>query len=258
MSVSKLFDVTGKHVIVTGGTRGIGKGIAQGFLENGCKVVLIGSNKVRLEETVHGFQEQGYDAHAVVADLAELEQMDRAFEESMEILGGVLDVLVPCAGVQHRSAPEDFPIDKFIWVQKVNVLHCYRMAQLAIQVMLKQKNRGRGKIILIGSLGSFTAGHNISAYACSKGAVAMMTKALAESVAGRGINVNMLAPGYIKTEIWLTMDEDRKAHLADRIPMGRIGDLDDMIGPALFLASKASDFVNGELLVADGGQNAIH
>ena len=250
MSASKLFDVTGKHVIVTGGTRGIGKGIAQGFLENGCKVVLIGSNKARLEETVKGFQDQGYDAHAVTADLAELEEMDRAFAESMEILDGVLDVFVPCAGVQYRSTPEDFPIDKFIWIQKVNVLHCYRMAQ--------QKDRGRGKIILIGSLGSFTAGHNISAYACSKGAVAMMTKALAESVAGRGINVNMLAPGYIKTEIWQTMDEDRKAHLADRIPMGRIGDLDDMVGPALFLASKASDFVNGELLVADGGQNAIH
>lgn len=258
MAALNMFDLTGKHVIVTGGTRGIGKGIAEGFLEAGCKVVLMGSNKEKLEKTVKDFCDKGYDAYAVSGDLAELEQVDRMFEEAMEYLDGILDVLCPCAGVQHRDLPEEFPIEKFIWIQKVNVLHLYRMSQLAIKVMLKQKDRGNGKIILMGSLGSFTAGHNISAYNISKGAVAMMTKSLAEACAGRGINVNMIAPGYVATDILNTMDPERRAALVKKIPAGRIGNLDDIKGPALFLASAASDWVNGDLMLVDGGQGAIH
>lgn len=258
MAASNLFDVSGKHVIVTGGTRGIGRGIAEGFLENGCKVILMGSNKEKLENTVRGFCDKGYDAYAVSGDLSELENVDRMFAEAMVLLDGKLDVLCPCAGVQYRAAPEEFPIDKFIWIQKVNVLHLYRMSQLAIQVMLKQRDRGRGKIILMGSLGSFTAGHNISAYHVSKGGVAMMTKALAESVAGRGINVNMIAPGYVATDIWSEMPAEKRASLAEKIPQGRIGTLEDIKGPTLFLASAASDFMNGDLMLVDGGQGAIH
>jgi len=258
MAASNLFDVAGKHVIVTGGTRGIGKGIAEGFLENGCKVVLMGSNKEKLEHTVKEFCDKGYDAYAVSGDLAVMENVDRMFEEGLKLLDGKLDVLCPCAGVQYRSEPEDFPIDKFIWIQQVNVMHLFRMSQLAIKVMVKQTDRGRGKIILIGSLGSYTAGHNIPAYACSKGAVRMMTKALAESCAGRGINVNMLAPGFVATDIWTTMEEDRKTALYQKIPQHRVGTLDDMKGPALYLASAASDFMDGADLLVDGGQAAIH
>ena len=258
MPASNLFDITGKHIIVTGGTQGIGKGIAEGFLENGAKVVLMGSNEAMLKNTVQEFCDKGYDAYAVSGDLAVLENVDRMFQEAMEILDGVLDVLCPCAGVQYRSAPEGFPIDKFIWVQQVNVMHLFRMSQLAIQVMTKQTGRGRGKIILIGSLGSYTAGHNIPAYACSKGAVRMMTRALAESCAGRGIDVNMLAPGFIATDIWKTLDEDRKQALYTKIPQHRVGTVDDMKGPAIYLASAASDFMDGADLLVDGGQAAIH
>ena len=258
MAASSLFDVAGKHVIVTGGTRGIGKGIAEGFLENGCKVVLMGSNREKLEKTVADFCAKGYDAHAVCGNLAELSEVDRMFDEAMVILDGILDVLCPCAGIQYRAAPEEFPIEKFIEIQKVNVLHLYRMSQLAIRVMLRQEGRGRGKIILIGSVGSFTAGHNISAYNTSKGAVSMMTKSLAEGVASRGINVNMLAPGYVATEILDTMDPERRAALVSKVPQGRIGTIEDIKGPALFLASAASDWLNGDLMLADGGQGSIH
>jgi 2-deoxy-D-gluconate 3-dehydrogenase len=258
MAISKLFDVTGKHVIVTGGTRGIGRGIAEGFLENGCKVVLMGSNKEKLEKTVAENCAKGYDAYAVSGDLSELENVDRMFDEAMKLLDGKLDVMCPCAGVTFRSRPEDFPIAQFIKIQKLNVWHVYRMCQLSIQVMLKQTGRGNGKIITMGSLGSFTAGQNISAYTTSKGAVYLMTKSFAVDCANRGININMIAPGYTDTEILDSMDPEKKAGLASKIPQARIGTIQEMVGPALFLASAASDYMNGDFLLVDGGLGAKH
>lgn len=258
MASSSMFDVAGKHVIVTGGTRGIGRGIAEGYLENGCKVVLMGSNKEKLEKTVAENRAKGYAAYAVSGDLSVLENVDRMFAEAMEILDGKLDVLCPCAGITHRCPPEDFPMEKFIEIQKLNVWHVYRMSQLAIQVMIKQTGRGNGKIVLMGSLGSFTAGQNISAYSTSKGAIAMMTKALAVDCASRNINVNMIAPGYTDTEILDSMDPAKRAGLADKIPQARLGTIDDMKGPALFLSSAASDYMNGDLMLIDGGLGAKH
>jgi 2-deoxy-D-gluconate 3-dehydrogenase len=258
MASSSIFDVAGKHVIVTGGTRGIGRGVAEGFLENGCKVVLMGSNEEKLEKTVAENKAKGYDAYAVSGDLTVLENMDRMFKEAMVHLGGILDVMCPVAGTQHRCPPEEFPIEKFLEIQKLNVLHTYRMSQLALQVMLKQTGRGRGKIILMGSVGSFTVGQNISAYHTSKGAVAMMTKAIACDCASRNINVNMVAPGYVDTEILDSMDPAKKAGLAEKIPQGRLGSLNDIKGPYIFLASAASDYMNGELMLVDGGLGSRH
>ncbi len=253
------FDISGKKVIVTGGTRGIGKDIAEGYCEQGCEVVFIGSNKERLEKTVAENVAKGYKAYAVVADLTDLEQVDRAYYEALELLGGVIDVMVPNAGMQSRHPIEEFPIEDFIKVQKLNVLHVYRMAQLAATTMLKQEGRGNGKIITIGSAaGCFTAGHNISAYTTSKGAVLNLTKGICESVAARNININCVCPGYFPTEILDTMDPELKAAITGKIPARRMGTKDDLVGVMIFLASAASDYMNGSAVLVDGGQAAVH
>jgi len=256
--VNSVFDITGKKAIVTGGTRGLGRQIAEAYCEAGCEVVFIGSNKAVLEKTVAENVEKGYKAYAVTADLTDMDACDVAYKEALEKLGGIIDIMVPCAGIQYRHSIEDFPFEEFERLQRLNVWHCYKMAQLAIQTMLGQEGRGRGKIILIGSSGCFSSGHNISAYATSKGAILNMTKGIAENVAGRGINVNVLCPGYFGTEILNTMDPERRAHLADKIPHGRIGNNTDLIGPCIFLASAASDYMDGTSLLIDGGMIAIH
>lgn len=252
------FDLKGKHVIVTGSGRGIGRGMAEGFAAAGCKVVFMDINKENLDAAVTENKEKGYDVYGVLGDLSKVEEVDRMFDEGVEKLDGILDVMVTAAGLQHRDAPEDFPIEKFIQIQNVNVVHVYRMAQRAIQVMLKQKGRGNGKIITVGSLGCFTVGHNISAYSTSKGAVLQMTKALAEGVADRNINVNMIAPGYVNTEMIKTLPPEKYNAIPSKIPMRRMAEIDDMVQPTLFLASSASDFVTGTYLLVDGGQGAIH
>ncbi len=257
--VNSVFDITGKKAIVTGGTRGLGKQIAEAYCEAGCEVVFIGSNRTRLEKTVADNVAKGYKAYAVVADLTDMDECDRAYDEALEKLGGVVDIMVPCAGIQYRNSVEDVDFKEFEKLQKLNVWHCYKMSQRAIQTMLAQEGRtSRGKIILIGSSGCFSAGHNISPYATSKGAILNMTKGLAENVAGKGINVNVLCPGYFDTEILDSMDPERKAHLADKIPAGRIGNDRDLIGPCIFLASAASDYMDGTSLLIDGGMIAIH
>ncbi|WP_177976433.1 SDR family NAD(P)-dependent oxidoreductase [uncultured Eubacterium sp.] len=257
--VNSVFDISGRKAIVTGGTRGLGKQIAEAYCEAGCEVVFIGSNKTRLEQTVAENVAKGYKAYAVVADLTDMDQCDRAYKEALEKLGGVVDIMVPCAGIQYRHSIEEFPFEEFERLQKLNVWHCYKMAQLAIQTMLAQENRTcKGKIILIGSSGCFSAGHNISAYATSKGAILNMAKGMAENVASRGINVNVLCPGYFGTEILNSMDPEKRAHLGDKIPARRIGNDRDLIGPCIFMASDASDYMDGTSLLIDGGLIAIH
>ncbi len=257
-NVYDLFSIAGKKAIVTGGTRGLGKQIAEAYCAAGCEVVFIGSNEKRLKETVAANVEKGYKAYAVVADLTDMNECDRAYKEALEFLGGEIDIMVPCAGIQYRHSIEEFPFEEFERLQKLNVWHCYKMAQLAIQTMLKQEGRGNGKIIFIGSSGCFSAGHNISAYATSKGAILNMTKGISENVASRGINVNVLCPGYFETEILDSMDPERRSHLADKIPAGRIGNDKDLIGPCIYMASAASDYMHGTHVLIDGGMIAIH
>ena len=139
--VNSVFDISGRKAIVTGGTRGLGKQIAEAYCEAGCEVVFIGSNKTRLEQTVAENVAKGYKAYAVVADLTDMDQCDRAYKEALEKLGGVVDIMVPCAGIQYRHSIEEFPFEEFERLQKLNVWHCYKMAQLAIQTMLAQENR---------------------------------------------------------------------------------------------------------------------
>jgi len=244
------FNVAGKCCIVTGGAQGLSKGMAEGLLENGCKVVLIDIQEDKLKEVVEEYRAKGYEAYGVAGNLGDRADMERIFDESMKCLGGRLDVLIPAAGVQRRHLPEEFPMEEWDLVIDINLNHVFIMIQKALKVMLKQETGG--KIINIASMVSWFGGTTVPAYTASKGAVTQLTKSLAVDCAGRNININALAPGYMDTEMCANMTQERKDETTVRIPAGRWGTPDDMKGPVLFLASSASDYLNGAVIPVDG------
>jgi 2-deoxy-D-gluconate 3-dehydrogenase len=249
--ISSKFDVTGKHCIVTGGAQGLSRGMAEGLLEAGCKVVLIDVQEEKLKQVVKEYQDKGYEAYGVAGNLSDREDINRIFDESMVILEGKLDVLIPAAGIQRRHLPEEFPMEEWDLVVDINLNHVFIMIQKALKVMLTQSTGG--KIITIGSMVTWFGGTTVPAYTATKGAVSQLTKSLAVDCAGRGININCICPGYMDTEMCANMTQSRKDECTVRIPAGRWGTPDDLKGPVLFLASSASDYLNGTAIPVDGG-----
>lgn len=248
---SNKFDITGKHCIVTGGAQGLSRGMAEGLLEAGCKVVLVDVQEEKLGLVVEDYKKQGYEAYGVTGNLADRDDIDRIFKETMEILDGRLDVLIPAAGIQRRHLPEEFPLDEWDLVVNINLNHVFIMIQKALKVMLSQPSGG--KIITIGSMVTWFGGTTVPAYTATKGAVSQLTKSLAVDCAGRNININCICPGYMDTEMCANMTQARKDECAIRIPAGRWGTPEDLKGPVLFLASSASDYLNGTTIPVDGG-----
>ena len=249
--ISSKFDVTGKHCIVTGGAQGLSRGMAEGLLEAGCRVVLVDIQKEKLEQVVEEYRAKGYDAYGVSGNLADREDLNRIFDEAMEHLEGKLDVLIPAAGIQRRHLPEEFPIEEWDLVLNINLNAVFLMIQKSLQIMLKQPSGG--KIITIGSMVTWFGGTTVPAYTASKGAVSQLTKSLAVDCAGRNININCICPGYMDTEMCANMTQARKDECTVRIPAGRWGTQEDLKGPVLFLASAASDYLNGATIPVDGG-----
>ena len=249
--ISSKFDVTGKHCIVTGGAQGLSRGMAEGLLEAGCKVVLIDVQEEKLKQVVKEYQDKGYEAYCVAGNLADRQDINRIFEESMDILEGKLDVLIPAAGIQRRHLPEEFPMEEWDLVVDINLNHVFIMIQKALKVMLTQSTGG--KIITIGSMVTWFGGTTVPAYTATKGAVSQLTKSLAVDCAGRNININCICPGYMDTEMCANMTQARKDECTVRIPAGRWGTPEDLKGPVLFLASSASDYLNGTAIPVDGG-----
>lgn len=249
--VSSKFDITGKHCIVTGGAQGLSRGMAEGLLEAGCKVVIVDVQQEKLEAVVAEYQKEGYQAYGVTGNLADRKDIARIFNECMELLNGKLDVLIPAAGVQRRHLPEEFPMEEWDLVVDINLNHVFIMVQKALKVMLKQPTGG--KIITIGSMVTWFGGTTVPAYTATKGAVSQLTKSLAVDCAGRNININCICPGYMDTEMCANMEQTRKEECTARIPAGRWGTPEDLKGPILFLASPASDYLNGTTIPVDGG-----
>ena len=246
-----LFDLTGRKAIVTGAAQGLAHGVAEGLMEAGAEVVIIDIS-AHTEQAAQEFCDRGFKAHAVRADLGNREQLKNAFNKALELLGGRLDILVPAAGVQKRHKSEEFPMEDWDFVLKINLTAVFQLCQLAGQVMLKQ---GYGKIINFASMLAFFGGYTVPAYAASKGGIAQITKAFSNEWAGRGINVNAIAPGYMATSMntGILADEQRNAAITARIPAGRWGTADDVKGVVIFLSSHASDYLNGAVIPVDGG-----
>jgi 2-deoxy-D-gluconate 3-dehydrogenase len=245
-----MFRLDGKVALVTGSNRGMGAAMALGFAQAGADVVL--HDIAAPEETAKRIRERaGVRTHCLGADLSSRAQADRVIEEAVAAMGAV-DILVNNAGIIRRAPAVEHPDEDWDAVIEINLTAVFRLCRAAGAHMLP---RGRGKIINIASLLSFQGGINVPSYSAAKGGVAQITKALANEWAGRGVNVNAIAPGYIRTENTrpLFQNEERRQAILERIPAGRWGEPEDVCGAAVFLASAASDYVHGHVLVVDGG-----
>ena len=251
MSILNDFALTGKTAIVTGGGRGLGRGMAEGLAEAGATVLIIGSSS-RAEKTAAECRQKGLSMLALQGNLLDQEQVPVIFEKALAALDGRIDILVNNAGMQRRHFCEEFPLSDWHDVLNLNLNTVFQLCQLAGRKMLAQKS---GKIINVASMLSFFGGYTVPAYAASKGGVAQLTKALANEWAASGVCVNAIAPGYISTDntTALRADEGRNTAILSRIPANRLGNVEDFKGVAVFLASAASNYVNGTILTVDGG-----
>ena len=243
------FSLEGKVALVTGANRGLGQGIALALAQAGADVACVASGSS--QDTVERVRGLGRRAHAIQADLSSLEPIERIVGETVEALGAV-DILVNNAGLIRRADAIDFSEADWDAVMNVNLKSAFFLAQGAGRRMLAQ---GRGKIINVASMLSFQGGIRVPSYTASKSGLAGITRLLANEWAGKGLNVNAIAPGYMSTDntAQLRADESRNRDILARIPAGRWGEPSDLGGAAVFLASRASDYVNGAVLPVDGG-----
>lgn len=248
--MSSLFSLSDRVALVTGASRGLGAEIAVALAGAGADVAVHGNTRSP-EATCTRIRGLGRRALPVAGDLADPAVSERLVEETIGGLG-TLDVLVNNAGTIRRSPAAETTDEDWLFVVDVNLHAVFRACRAAGRHLLA---KGRGKIINIASLLSFQGGVTVPAYAASKGGVAQLTKALANEWAGRGVGVNAIAPGYVRTDntAALRADATRNRQILERIPAGRWGEPADVTGAAVFLASAASDYVHGHVLVVDGG-----
>jgi 2-deoxy-D-gluconate 3-dehydrogenase len=253
MSILKAFDLEGKTALVTGCNRGIGKGIAIGLAEAGADIIGVSATmKLHGSETEIAVQALGRKFKAYQADFSNRTSIYSFLENMKADNLPPIDILVNNAGTILRAPAAEHPDDYWDKVIEVNLNAQFLLARELGKEMLE---RGKGKIIFTASLLTFQGGITVPGYAASKGAIGSLVKALSNEWAGKGVCVNAIAPGYIATDNTKALQEnpERNQAILARIPAGRWGQPDDFKGPAVFLASDASNYVNGEILVVDGG-----
>jgi 2-deoxy-D-gluconate 3-dehydrogenase len=244
------FRLDGQVGLVTGAASGIGRAIALALATAGADVVCHG-NRRPPDATCDRIEKLGRRAVGLRGDLADRRTPDALVAGTLEAFGKI-DLLVNNAGTIRRAPAVEYAEDDWDAVLTVNLSSVFRLCQAAGRKMLE---RGRGKIVNVASLLSFQGGITVPAYAASKGGVAQLTKALANEWASRGVNVNAIAPGYVKTDNTEALQKDptRSRQILERIPAGRWAEPEDIAGAAVFLCSPASDYVHGHVLVVDGG-----
>lgn len=243
------FDLSGKIALITGASTGLGAGMSLGLAQAGANLVLV--DVVDSAETAAKANVLGGKTKVLIADLMTTSEVNRTITEGIAAFGRV-DILVNNAGIIRRAPAIDFSEKDWDDVMTLNSKTVFFLSQGIARDMMKRKN---GKIISVASLLSFQGGITVPSYSASKGAVAQITKALANEWAQHGININAIAPGYMETNNTANLRKDpaRLKSISDRIPAGRWGTPEDLQGAVVFLASRASDYVNGHVLVVDGG-----
>jgi 2-deoxy-D-gluconate 3-dehydrogenase len=245
------FRLDDKVALVTGASAGLGAAIAVALAEAGAQVACHGNTRSP-DATCEAIENAGGVAHPITGDLSHREASRALIAQTLARFGSV-DILINNAGTNRRAPAADYSDEDWVTVIEVNLSSVFRLSQLAGRHMI-ERERG-GKIVNIASLLSFQGGITVPAYAASKGGVAQLTKALANEWAKYRINVNAIAPGYMRTDNTATLqtDETRNRQILERIPAGRWGEPEDLAGAAVFLSSAASDYLNGHILVVDGG-----
>jgi len=251
MNVLESFDLTGKTAVVTGAKRGIGRGMAEALAQAGADIVGISASLRPGSEVEQAVRALGRRFVAYQCDFSDRAAV-RDLAARLDSDGIAPDILVNNAGTIRRKPAVDHPD---AWWDEVIEVNLSAQFVLSREIGRGMVQRGRGKIIFTASLLTYQGGITVPGYAASKGGIGQLTKALANEWAGKGVNVNAIAPGYIATDNTQALqdDADRAEAILARIPQGRWGRPQDFAGPVVFLASAASDYVNGEVLVVDGG-----
>jgi gluconate 5-dehydrogenase len=253
-TIRRLFSLDDVVALVTGSSGGIGLALARGLAEAGARVLINGRDPDKVAAAVASMESEGLSADAAVFDVTDPQSVERGVA-SIEKEVGPIQVLVNNAGIQRRMPLEDFPPETWRELMGTNLDAVFYVGQAVARRMIP---RGKGQIINIASVQSELARTNIAPYTASKGAVKMLTKGMATDWGKHGLRANALAPGYFRTELNKALVEDEKfsAWLSARTPLGRWGDVQELVGAAIFLASDASSFVNGHVLYVDGGVTA--
>lgn len=244
------FDFSDKVAVITGGSSGIFQAVAKGYGEAGAKVAIVDVNIDGAEKTRKMIEDMGGVAKVYKCDVSNVPMIVETVKQILADFGKI-DVLVNGAGVLFRAKCEEYPEEKWDFVVDVQAKGTFFMCREVGRHMLE---RGQGKIVNCSSMLAWSGGFNVPSYAAAKAAITQFTKSLCNEWAARGVNVNAIAPGYILTEITRPIhDSERNTSIMERLPVGRWGTPEDLVGPFLFLGSQAADYIHGTILPVDGG-----
>ncbi|MEM1122671.1 MAG: 2-dehydro-3-deoxy-D-gluconate 5-dehydrogenase KduD [Bacteroidota bacterium] len=246
-----LFSIKDKVALITGASRGLGQAIAIGLAKAGAKVICSSSRKGGTDKTLKAIKKVGGTGIGIAANLSKRKAVDKLFEKATAKMGQI-DILVNNGGTIARFPAVDFPADEWDRVIEVNLSAAFRLSQLVGKQMIEN---GGGKIVNIASMLSYSGGITVPAYTASKHGIAGVTKALANEWANHNIQVNAIAPGYMRTDNTQALQDNptRNEAIIARIPTGRWGEPEDLVGTVIYLASDASNYVNGTIINVDGG-----
>lgn len=252
--MSNLFSLSGRRALITGSSQGIGLALAHGLSEAGAEIVLNGRDTAKLDTAAQGLQSKVAIVHQLSFDATDHDAV-RSAVDGFEAETGQIDILINNAGMQHRTELENFPADAFERLLQTNIASVFHVGQAVARHMIA---RGSGKIINIASVQTALARPGIAPYTATKGAVGNLTKGMATDWAKHGLQCNAIAPGYFDTPLnaALVADPEFSAWLEKRTPAGRWGQVEELVGAAVFLSAPASSFVNGHTLYVDGGITA--
>jgi NAD(P)-dependent dehydrogenase (short-subunit alcohol dehydrogenase family) len=256
-TIKELFDLSGKIALVTGGSRGLGREMAEGLAEAGAALMLLARREQWLEPTLQEFRGRGFTCAGTLCDVTDAAQVQNAVDKTVAEFGRI-DILVNNAGVTWGAPAEDMPLDKWRMVIETNLTGAFLFSQRAGREMLKRRT---GNIINVASIAGLKVtgeeGQHIVGYVAAKGGLMAITRELAAKWARRGIRVNAIAPGFFPSRMTEKVLESAGTSIADAIPMGRVGAEGELKGVVVFLAAAASSYITGQTIVVDGGSTIV-